>query len=140
MPRLIQHKAEAYWFYRFLSPLYDRWVNPLCAPDYMEQDFASTTPNEYLMKAAPLQGATYSIEAEQQILGAILTNNDIFDRISAVTSCGARSPIPRCGSTTRSSWTRRTSVRSTSISSSVISAACARARASTWARACTCTS
>ncbi|AKU23796.1 MULTISPECIES: histidine utilization repressor [unclassified Massilia] len=41
----------------------DRWVNPLCAPDYMEQDFAHTTPNEYLMAAAPLQGATYSIEA-----------------------------------------------------------------------------
>jgi GntR family histidine utilization transcriptional repressor len=41
----------------------DRWVNPACAPDYMEQDFASITPNEYLMKAAPLQGATYSIEA-----------------------------------------------------------------------------
>ncbi|NVD99099.1 histidine utilization repressor [Massilia sp. BJB1822] len=41
----------------------DRWVNPLCAPDYMEQDFAHITPNEYLMAAAPLQGATYSIEA-----------------------------------------------------------------------------
>ncbi|NRR29295.1 histidine utilization repressor [Oxalobacteraceae bacterium] len=41
----------------------DRWVNPLCAPDYMEQDFANVTPNEYLMAAAPLQGATYSIEA-----------------------------------------------------------------------------
>lgn len=27
--RFIQHKREAYWFYRFLSPLYDRWVNPL---------------------------------------------------------------------------------------------------------------
>ena len=27
--RFIQHKAEAFWFYRFLSPLYDRWVNPL---------------------------------------------------------------------------------------------------------------
>jgi MPBQ/MSBQ methyltransferase len=27
--RWIQHKREAYWFYRFLSPLYDRWVNPL---------------------------------------------------------------------------------------------------------------
>ena len=26
---LIQHKKEAYWFYRFVSPLYDRWVNPL---------------------------------------------------------------------------------------------------------------
>ncbi|WP_373989067.1 histidine utilization repressor [Duganella sp. BuS-21] len=41
----------------------DRWVNPQCAPDYMEQDFAHITPNEYLMQAAPLQGAVYSIEA-----------------------------------------------------------------------------
>jgi GntR family histidine utilization transcriptional repressor len=41
----------------------DRWVNPACAPAYMEQDFARVTPNEHLMAAAPLQGATYSIEA-----------------------------------------------------------------------------
>jgi MPBQ/MSBQ methyltransferase len=27
--RLIQHKREAFWFYRFLSMGYDRWVNPL---------------------------------------------------------------------------------------------------------------
>ncbi len=27
--RLIQHKKEAYWFYRFLSLGYDRWVYPL---------------------------------------------------------------------------------------------------------------
>jgi len=27
--RLLQHKAEAYWFYRVLSRVYDRWVNPL---------------------------------------------------------------------------------------------------------------
>jgi MPBQ/MSBQ methyltransferase len=27
--RLIQHKKEALWFYRFVSPVYDRWVNPL---------------------------------------------------------------------------------------------------------------
>jgi MPBQ/MSBQ methyltransferase len=27
--RLIQHKREAYWFYRFLSFGYDDWVNPL---------------------------------------------------------------------------------------------------------------
>jgi MPBQ/MSBQ methyltransferase len=27
--RRIQHKKEAYWFYRFVSPVYDRWVNPL---------------------------------------------------------------------------------------------------------------
>jgi GntR family histidine utilization transcriptional repressor len=41
----------------------DRWVNPACAPAYLEQDFARITPNEHLMEAAPLQGATYSIEA-----------------------------------------------------------------------------
>jgi GntR family histidine utilization transcriptional repressor len=41
----------------------DRWVNPACAPDYLAQDFSSITPNHYLMQAAPLQGATYSIEA-----------------------------------------------------------------------------
>jgi GntR family transcriptional regulator, histidine utilization repressor len=41
----------------------DRWVNPVSAPHYLEQDFASITPNEHLMKAAPLQGATYGIEA-----------------------------------------------------------------------------
>lgn len=41
----------------------DRWVNPDVAPDYMTQDFATITPNEYLMAAAPLQGVNYSIEA-----------------------------------------------------------------------------
>ena len=43
--------------------LEDRWVNPACAPRYLEQDFAAITPNAHLMEAAPLQGATYSIEA-----------------------------------------------------------------------------
>jgi GntR family histidine utilization transcriptional repressor len=41
----------------------DRWVNPACAPAYLAQDFARITPNEHLMAVAPLQGATYSIEA-----------------------------------------------------------------------------
>lgn len=27
--RFIQHKQEAYWFYRVVSIVYDRWVNPL---------------------------------------------------------------------------------------------------------------
>ena len=27
--RFVQHKREAYWFYRVLAPLYDRWINPL---------------------------------------------------------------------------------------------------------------
>ncbi|NHZ62940.1 histidine utilization repressor [Massilia genomosp. 1] len=41
----------------------DRWVNPACAPEYLAQDFSAITPNEHLMKAAPLQSASYSIEA-----------------------------------------------------------------------------
>lgn len=41
----------------------DRWVNPACAPHYLEQDFTAITPNEHLMAVAPLQGATYAIEA-----------------------------------------------------------------------------
>jgi GntR family histidine utilization transcriptional repressor len=43
--------------------LEDRWVNAALAPDYMEQDFTQTTPNAYLMRAAPLQGVEYGIEA-----------------------------------------------------------------------------
>jgi GntR family histidine utilization transcriptional repressor len=43
----------------------DRWVNPASAPAYLQQDFSSITPNEHLMKAAPLAGASYRIEALQ---------------------------------------------------------------------------
>jgi len=42
----------------------DRWVNPACAPLYLEQDFSAITPNQHLMLAAPLQDATFSIEAQ----------------------------------------------------------------------------
>jgi GntR family histidine utilization transcriptional repressor len=41
----------------------DRWVNPQVAPDYLAQDFTRTTPSAYLLAAAPLQAATYSLEA-----------------------------------------------------------------------------
>lgn len=41
----------------------DRWVNKAIAPDYMTQNFRMTTPNEYLLKVAPLQGVQYWIEA-----------------------------------------------------------------------------
>lgn len=44
--------------------LEDRWVDPACAPAYLEQDFASITPNEHLSAVAPLQGAMYTIEAQ----------------------------------------------------------------------------
>lgn len=33
--RFIQHKREAYWFYRFLSIFYDKYVNPLFWTEWM---------------------------------------------------------------------------------------------------------
>ncbi|HZB78046.1 MAG TPA: methyltransferase domain-containing protein [Solirubrobacteraceae bacterium] len=36
--RLLQHKTEAYWFYRFLSVVYDRWVNPLFWTETMRSE------------------------------------------------------------------------------------------------------
>ncbi len=36
------------------------------------------------VEPAPADQMPHSIEAEQQLLGAILTNNDIFDRVSAI--------------------------------------------------------
>src|ERR671930_1401828 len=36
--RFIQHKAEAYWFYRVVSLGYDRWINPLFWTDAMRDE------------------------------------------------------------------------------------------------------
>jgi GntR family transcriptional regulator, histidine utilization repressor len=41
----------------------DRYVNPACAPDYLQADFTRTTPTHYLFEVAPLWRAQYSIEA-----------------------------------------------------------------------------
>jgi GntR family transcriptional regulator, histidine utilization repressor len=43
--------------------LEERWVNPAVAPDYVAQDFTHTTPNQYLVRVAPLQRVEYRIEA-----------------------------------------------------------------------------
>ncbi|MDQ7977821.1 histidine utilization repressor [Paraburkholderia sp. SARCC-3016] len=43
--------------------LEERWVNPAAAPDYAQQDFTNTTPNQYLVRVAPLQRVEYRIEA-----------------------------------------------------------------------------
>ena len=53
----------------------DRYVNPVCAPDYLLTDFTLTTPTHYLLAVAPLWEAQYSIEAgapsaqEAELLG-----------------------------------------------------------------------
>ncbi len=41
----------------------DRWVNPAIAPEYLQQDFSLTTPNEYLLANVPLQSGQYTVEA-----------------------------------------------------------------------------
>ena len=47
----------------FESSYEERWVNPALAPDYLAQDFTVSTPNEYLVRVAPLQRVEYRIEA-----------------------------------------------------------------------------
>ncbi|WHI45081.1 histidine utilization repressor [Microbulbifer sp. EKSA008] len=41
----------------------ERFTNPALAPDYLDQDFAHTTPNAYLSKVAPLTEADTTVEA-----------------------------------------------------------------------------
>lgn len=43
--------------------LEDRYVNPVVAPRYLEQDFTVTTPNAYLMQVAPLQSVEHIVQA-----------------------------------------------------------------------------
>jgi len=53
----------------------DRYVNPLAAPHYLEQDFERITPTRYLFQHTALRRAQYSLEAarataeEAQLLG-----------------------------------------------------------------------
>ncbi len=43
--------------------LADRFVNPACAPLFLEQDFTRITPNEYLLSVAPVTEVEHVIEA-----------------------------------------------------------------------------
>ncbi|MBV7316098.1 histidine utilization repressor [Shewanella sp. NIFS-20-20] len=43
--------------------LEERFVNPVMAPEYLQQDFSEQTPHEYLCKVAPLTEARHTIEA-----------------------------------------------------------------------------
>lgn len=40
-----------------------RWVNAAYAPDYMKQDFSTTTPNQYLSQNCPLSAVEHTVEA-----------------------------------------------------------------------------
>lgn len=53
----------------------DRFVNPACAPDYLQNDFTQLSPTYYLRSVAPLWEAQYAVEAslptaqEAELLG-----------------------------------------------------------------------
>lgn len=44
--------------------LEDRFVNPICAPEYLDIDFQREIPHQYLMRVAPLARAEHAIEAD----------------------------------------------------------------------------
>ena len=57
------------------------------------------------VQAASADQMPHSIEAEQQLLGAILTNNDLYDRVASVIGPFTRAfgrPPPRGSRKTRS--------------------------------------
>ncbi|MCP3941369.1 MAG: histidine utilization repressor [Desulfobacteraceae bacterium] len=41
----------------------ERYINPVVAPFYLDQDFTKMTPSDYLLKEAPIQEAEHVIEA-----------------------------------------------------------------------------
>jgi GntR family transcriptional regulator, histidine utilization repressor len=41
----------------------ERYVNPLAAPGYLENDFTRVTPHEFLIRVAPLQRAEHTVRA-----------------------------------------------------------------------------
>lgn len=49
--------------------LEDRYVCPVVAPEYLDMDFTTITPNAYLMKAAPLHTAEHIVRAIMPTLG-----------------------------------------------------------------------
>jgi GntR family histidine utilization transcriptional repressor len=53
----------------------ERYVNPQLVPDYLQQDFSSHTPHEYLSAVAPLTEAKHTVEA-------IMANELLQQRLS----------------------------------------------------------
>ena len=69
---LLQHKTEAYWFYRVLSLVYDRWVNPL---------FWTPAMRAAALRAAALEDR--SLETLDVGAGTGFTTEGIVERVDA---------------------------------------------------------
>lgn len=75
----------------------DRLVNPILVPAYLDQDFSSTTPNEYLSKIAPLTEANHIVEA-------ILASSETQHQIASYMKLSGSSP---CLKITRRTFSRK---------------------------------
>ncbi|MDN3610167.1 histidine utilization repressor [Vibrio ostreicida] len=69
-----------------------RWVNSIHAPDYLEQDFTQSTPNQYLSINCPLSAVEHTVEA-------IVAN----DRVRSALRLGANEP---CLLLNRRTWSQ----------------------------------
>jgi GntR family histidine utilization transcriptional repressor len=93
----------------FAAPLQceDRYVNPACAPGYLQADFTQTTPTRYLFAHTALWRAQYSIESalptaqEARLLGlepatpCLVVVRRTFTRDAAITIARLVHPGPR---------------------------------------------
>ena len=72
----------------------DRYVNPACAPDYLQNDFTQLSPTYYLRTVAPLWEAQYSVEACLPKKPGSYASHPAHP----VWSCCAKRPTPTCPS------------------------------------------
>ncbi|MDP4696222.1 MAG: histidine utilization repressor [Burkholderiaceae bacterium] len=59
----VYHSVVVHFENNIAIQVEERFVNPKVAPDYLNQDFSTFTPNAYLMQVAPLQSVSFEIEA-----------------------------------------------------------------------------
>ncbi|MFC9894190.1 histidine utilization repressor [Nocardia sp. NPDC127579] len=63
LPRTVFHSILVHYEDDVPIQVEDRLVNPAEAPDYLDQDFTTLTPNTYLSKVAPLERGEHIVEA-----------------------------------------------------------------------------
>mgnify|MGYP001155197213 CR=1 FL=1 len=73
----------------------DRYVNPACAPGYLDVDFTRTTPTHYLLEVAPLWEAQYAIEADEARLLGIAERDPVLVVVRRTESRGVPITIAR---------------------------------------------
>ena len=81
-PTDVFHSVIVYFENGLAVQYEDRYINPELVPDYLQQNFQLTTPNEYLSQVAPLTEADHIVEA-------VIANDTIASElnISATQPC-----------------------------------------------------